>query len=134
MRTWTAIVLIVSGGLFCSSFQEEEVISGDRAKLIGDYTFICSFDQETKSDSSAFTEKYTLRITDKSELFVYRNGKKQSKYEFSNVRVPVDYPNDYVMFRRKNQYYPMFYRGDTVVIHVYPFEFQDNYFRKAIKQ
>lgn len=116
------------------SFQQDEVISGDLAFLIGEYEYICSYDNGVKKEASETADKYTLRITSKSELFVYRNGKKINKFEFTDVQLPVLDEFEYVMFNHKvkgtYQNYPLFYKGDTVVMHVLPFEFNDNYFRK----
>lgn len=128
-------LLIAGAFLFMAfSFQQDEVISGDLAFLIGEYEYICSYDNGVKKEASETADKYTLRITSKSELFVYRNGKKINKFEFTDVQLPVLDEFEYVMFNHKvkgtYQNYPLFYKGDTVVMHVLPFEFNDNYFRK----
>jgi len=127
--------LSLLGTLFilATSFHGDEVISGDLAFLIGDYEFICSFDNGVKTESTAVPDKYTLRITRKSDMLVYKNGKKLEKYEFSSVTLPVLDEHDYVMFHKKEQYYPLFYKGDTVVMHITPFEYNDNYFVKVKK-
>lgn len=122
-------LLLFTGILF--SFQgDERVISGKLDFLIGNYQFICSFENDKKTDSSQVTENYTLRISKKDELLVYKNGKKQSKYTFSKVEVPLLDEFEYVMFNKKNQFYPLFYKGDSVIINIFPFNFQDNYYRK----
>ena len=113
-----------------ASFQRDQVISGDLAFLIGEYDFICAFDNGTKIEPTAVPDKYTLKITRKSEMFVYKNGKKLDKYEFSNIKLPILEEYKYVMFNKKEQNYPLFYKGDTVVMHITPFEFNDNYFCK----
>lgn len=116
------------------SFQRDEVISGDLAFLIGEYEYICSYDNGVKKEAAETPDKYSLRITSKSELFVYKNGKKIDKFEFTGEQLPVLDEYEYVMFNKKVkgtfQNYPLFYKGDTVVMHVLPFEFNDNYFRK----
>ncbi|HLP56463.1 MAG TPA: hypothetical protein VK151_15610 [Fluviicola sp.] len=119
-------------GLFLvtASFQREQVISGDLAFLIGEYDFICSYNNEVKTEASAVPDKYTLKITKKSEMIVYKNGKKLDKYEFSSTKLPVLDEYEYVMFNKREQNYPLFYKGDTVVMHITPFEYNDNYFRK----
>lgn len=123
-------IFLFSGILF--SFRgDEPIIAGKLDFLIGNYQFICSFEGDTKKDSSQVTEKYTLRITKKDELFVYKNGKKQSKYTFSTVEVPLLDEFEYVMFNKKNQFYPLFYKGDSVIINIFPFNYQDNYYRKT---
>lgn len=131
MKAITSYLLLLTVGLIVSSFRGEDVISGDKEHLIGKYEFICTYKDNVKTDASASVDSYSLKISKKSELVVYKNGKKQNKFEFSSVEIPVEYDYDYVMFHKKDQFYPMFYKGDTVVIHIYPFEFQDNYFRKV---
>jgi len=126
----TRIFLVAGLIMLLSSFRGDEIISGDLAFLIGDYDFICSFDNGVKKEASAVTDKYSLRITKKSEMFVYKNGKKLTKYEFSDIKLPILDEHDYVMFYKKDQFYPLFYKGDTVVMHITPFEFNDNYFSK----
>src|SRR3989338_6864755 len=111
-------MIAVIGLFFVSaSFQRDQVISGDLAFLIGEYDFICSFNNGTKIEPSEVPDKYTLKITKKSEMIVYKNGKKLDKYE-------------YVMLNKKEQNYPLFYKGYTVVMHISPIEYNDNYFRK----
>ena len=124
--------LIAVIGLFfvSASFQRDQVISGDLAFLIGEYDFICSYNNGAKIEASAVPDKYTLKITKKSEMIVYKNGKKLDKYEFSNTQLPVLDEYEYVMFNKKEQNYPLFYKGDTVVMHISPIEFNDNYFQK----
>jgi hypothetical protein len=124
--------LIAVIGLFfvSASFQRDQVISGDLAFLIGEYDFICSYNNGAKIEASEVQDKYTLKITKKSEMIVYKNGKKLDKYEFSNTQLPVLDEYEYVMFNKKEQNYPLFYKGDTVVMHISPIEFNDNYFQK----
>lgn len=126
----TRLFLVTGLVVLLTSFRGDEVISGDLAFLIGDYDFICSFDNGVKTEGSTVADKYSLRITKKSEMFVYKNGKKLNKYEFSSVQLSVLDEHDYVMFYKKDQFYPLFYKGDTVVMHISPFEFNDNYFLK----
>ncbi len=126
----TRLFLVTGLVILLTSFRGDEVISGDLAFLIGDYDFICSFDNGVKTEGSTVADKYSLRITKKSEMLVFKNGKKLNKYEFSNVQLSVLDEHDYVMFYKKDQFYPLFYKGDTVVMHISPFEFNDNYFLK----
>lgn len=126
----TRLFLVTGLVVLLTSFRGDEVISGDLAFLIGDYDFICSFDNGVKTEGSTVADKYSLRITKKSEMLVFKNGKKLNKYQFSSVTLPVLDEHDYVMFYKKDQFYPLFYKGDTVVMHISPFEFNDNYFLK----
>ena len=130
LTKWMRLMTIAGLLVVLSSFQRDEVISGDKAFLIGEYDFICSFHNAVKTEASAVPDKYSLKITKKSEMFFYKNGKKLDKYHFSGVRLDILGDNNYVMFYKKNQNYPLFYKGDTVVMHITPFEFDDNYFVK----
>jgi hypothetical protein len=113
-----------------SAFRSDEVITGDLAFLVGEYDFICSFNRDVKTEAAAIPDKYSLKITKKDEMIFYKNGKKVDKYHFSSVRLDVLDDHRYVMFYKKDQYYPLFYKGDTVVMHLLPTEFDDNYFVK----
>lgn len=121
--------------LVLSSFQRDEVISGDLAFLVGDYEYLCTFSDNASKRTGAETlnDKYTVKITRKSEMIVYKNGKKLDKYTFSDARVPVLEEENYVMFNKKDQFYPLFYKGDTIVFHITPFQYDDNYFVKSHK-
>jgi hypothetical protein len=132
-NNWLKIVrpsLVAVLFVILSSFRSDEVISGDLAFLIGDYDLICVFDNGKKTEAAEVPDKYSVRITKKSEMLVYKNGKKLDKFRFSDVTLPVLDEHDYVMFYKKDQFYPLFYKGDTVVMHIYPYEFNDNYFVK----
>jgi transposase len=124
-------LLTVAGFLvLLSAFRGDKVISGDKAFLIGEYDFICVYKQGVKTEASAVPDKYSLKITKKSEMLVYKNGKKLNKYHFSDIQLDVLDDHQYVMFYQEDQFYPLFYKGDTVVMHITPFEFDDNYFVK----
>lgn len=133
LTTWMRLMTVAGLLTVLSSFQRDEVISGDKAFLIGEYDFICAFRGKEKTEASDVQDKYSLKITKKSEMFFYRNGKKLDKYHFSDIRLDILDDHNYVMFYRKDQHYPLFYKGDTVVMHIVPFEFDDNYFVKRHK-
>lgn len=125
------VAFIVLAVLMSTGYKKDEPIIQMKApQLIGEYEYICSFNEKVKTDASAVPDKYTLKISKRDVLTISKNGKRLKKCHFSTVEVPVTYDYDFIMFHEKDQFYPMFYKGDTVVQHLIPFEFQDNYFRK----
>jgi hypothetical protein len=121
--------------LVLSSFQRDQVITGNLAFLVGEYDFLCTFQENAtrRVGAEELTDKYTVKITKKDEMIVYKNGKKLDKYTFNDARVPVLEEENYVMFNKKDQFYPLFYKGDTIVFHITPFQYDDNYFVKSHK-
>ena len=133
MKTVKLLAGMVLTGLLlsASSVQREDVIRGELAFLEGEYDYVYSDAGKEKTKVAAdFTDKYSLRITKKSEIILLKNGKKFKKYAFSAVRLALLDEYDYLMFEKNNEYYPMFYSGDTVHIHIYPVEYDDNYYVK----
>ena len=114
-----------------SAARHEDVITGELAFLAGEYDYVYSDAGKGKTQTaSTLPDTYTVRITKKSAIILLRNGKKFRKYSFSGVRLDLLEEYDYVMFERANEYYPMFYAGDTIRIHIFPVEYDDNYFVK----
>lgn len=108
----------------------DPVIKGDLAFLLGDYDFIFSDGGKNQvKQASEYPDKYTLKIK-KNDLIFYKNGKKQKKYPFSDIKLDLLDDGTYVMFFKDGEFYPMFYYGDTVRVHVYPIEYHDDYFVK----
>ena len=75
--------------------------------------------------------KQTLySMTSRRKIPFYKNGKKMDKLEFVETKMPFLDDENHVLFGKKNNYEPLFYRGDTIVIQSFPIAYQDNYFIK----
>ncbi len=121
------LLLFVAFGFTTSS---NGVITDNYPFLPGKYELLVIYRNEKVIESST-KDIYTLEITKKDEFIVYKNGKKYKMYHFNNGRAPVSMGSeDYVMFNKKNQHFPLFYKGDTIIQFIYPNEFDDNYFIK----
>lgn len=132
------IAVLITGTLMSASVSDhEDVITGELAFLEGEYDFIYADAGNSKgpenrnlTKAEQFPDLYTIKITSKSELILYKNGKKRKKYPFSSIKMPLLEDNTYVMFYKDREFYPLFYSGDTVHIHIFPEEYIDNYYVK----
>ncbi len=123
-------VLLVLAVAVMSMRSSDPVIKGDMAFLIGDYNFIYSDGgKNLVKQASEYTDKYTLKIK-KNDLVLYKNGKKHKKYPFSDVKLDLLEDGTYVMFWKDGEFYPLFYKGDTISIHIFPIEYHDNFYVK----
>jgi hypothetical protein len=126
-----AAVVLTAFLMSASAARHEDIITGKLAFLAGEYDYIYSDAGKGKTQTaSTLPDTYRLRITKKSAIILLKNGKKFRKYSFSGIRLDLLEEYDYVMFEKDNEYYPMFYTGDTVRIHIFPVEYDDNYFVK----
>ena len=122
---------LVIGIVFClCSFKSDGLIENVYPGLIGDYEFYKSV--ADKSVSYAKDEKDFFRVTinKKDQILFYKNKKKERKLHFVETKMPFLDDENHVLFGTNNNYEPLFYRGDTIVIQSYPIEYQDNYFIK----
>ena len=122
------LLLFIAFGFTTSS---NGVITDSYPFLPGKYELLVIYSNGKVVESSVKTV-YTLEITTEDEFIVYKNKKKYRTYHFNSGRAPIPLDSEnYVMFDRKNQHYPLFYKGDTIIQFIYPNEFDDNYFRKV---
>lgn len=99
--------------------------------LAGEYELIVIYN-EGKVEEPVIEGKITMKITKSDAMMIYNNGKKISKFTINDGRAPLSMGNeDYVMFNLKNENFPLFYKGDSIIQFIYPNEYSDNYFRKT---
>lgn len=98
--------------------------------LAGEYELLVIY-SDGEVEESAIEGKITMKITKSDAMTIYNNGKKISKFTLNAGRAPLSMGNeDYVMFNLKNENFPLFYKGDSIIQFLYPNEYSDNYFRK----
>lgn len=98
--------------------------------LAGEYELIVIYHDE-KVEEPEIEGKITMKITKSDAMTIFNNGKKISKFTLNDGRAPLSMGNeDYVMFNLKNENFPLFYKGDSIIQFIYPNEYSDNYFRK----
>lgn len=124
-------VFLIAGAVFLlCSFKSDGLIERVYPELLGDYDFYKSVADRSTSYAKDGKEVFTVKITRKDQILFYKNNKKERKMHFVETRMPFLDDENHVLFGSKNNYEPLFYRGDTIVIQSYPVEFQDNYFIK----
>lgn len=121
---------IIGVVFFLCSFKSDGLIERIYPELLGDYEFYQSVADRTVSFAKDGTDSFTVKITKKDHILFFKNKKKVRKLGFVETKIPFLDDENHVLFGSKNNYEPLFYRGDTIVIQSYPFEYQDNYFIK----
>lgn len=115
--------------LFCS-FKSDGLIERVYPELLGDYEFYKSVADRSVSYAKDGKDVFQVTINKKDQILFYKNKKKERKLGFVETKMPFLDDENHVLFGTKNDYEPLFYRGDTIVIQSYPVEYQENYFIK----
>jgi hypothetical protein len=105
----------------------------EHPELIGTYTWALTMRDGRKVEASSIDETFTVKITGRDQLLFFRNGKRMLKYILTEGEAPLIEEGNYVLFRDGAEHFPLFFRNDTIVAFVYPYEFEDNYFVKVKK-
>ena len=124
------VFLIIGVALLSCSFKSDGLIENVYPELLGDYKFHKSVADRSISYARDGKDLYTVKINRKDQILFYKNGKKENKMEFVETKMPFLDDENHVLFGKKNNYEPLFYRGDTIVIQSFPIAYQDNYFIK----
>lgn len=124
------IFLIIGVALLVCSFKGDGLIERVYPELLGDYEYYKSVADRSVSFAKDGKEMFTITINRKDQILFYKNWKKERKMSFIETKMPFLDDENHVLFGAKNNYEPLFYRGDTIVTQSYPIEYQDNYFIK----
>ncbi len=122
--------IIVGIAFLVCSFKSDGLIENVYPELLGDYDFYKSVADRSTSYAKDGKDLFTVKINRKDQILFYKNKKKERKMTFVETKMPFLDDENHVLFGSKNNYEPLFYRGDTIVIQSYPIEYQDNYFIK----
>lgn len=122
--------LFIGVALLVCSFKGDGLIERVYPELLGDYEYYKSVADRSVSFAKDGKEVFTVTINRKDQILFYKNGKKERKMSFIETKMPFLDDENHVLFGAKNNYEPLFYRGDTIVIQSYPVEYEDNYFIK----
>lgn len=131
MKMMKSFFLVLAAGILLShTASTSGVIKSKYPFMVGEYELIVIYN-EGEVEEPLVSGKITMKITKGDALTIYKDGKKIGKYAFNDRRAPIDMGSeDYVMFNKSNENYPMFFKGDSLIQFIYPNEFSDNYFRK----
>lgn len=122
--------LFIGIALFLCSFKGDGLIENVYPQLLGDYKFYKSVADRSVSYAKDGKDEFSVTINRKDQILFFKNGKKERKMNFTEMTMPFLDDENHVLFGLKNNYEPMFYRGDTIVIQSYPIPYQENYFIK----
>lgn len=125
--------LFIGFAFIVCSFKGDGLIENVYPGLLGDYEFYKSVADRSVSFAKDGTDQFTVTINRKDQILFYKNGKKEEKMRFVETKMPFLDDENHVLFGKKNNYEPMFYRGDTIIIQSYPVAYQDNFFIKKRK-
>ncbi len=113
-----------------SNVSSDRVIALKFPFLSGEYELAYTRDNQQLKPASQYADRFTIEITSKDKLILRKNGKKQDVYLFSNREFPMVQSDAYVSYHKKNEYYALYYKPDTVFIEVFPLELTENVFVK----
>lgn len=122
--------LVIGLVVFLCSFKSDGLIERVYPQLLGDYKYYKSVADRSVSYAKDGKDAFSVTINRKDQILFFKNGKKERKMTFTEMTMPFLEDENHVLFGTKNNYEPLFYRGDTIVIQSYPVEYQENYFVK----
>lgn len=121
---------------FCSGLLFSFLISGDGflervyPQLIGRYVYLKSItDKETLQKGGCDTV-YSIAITKKDKFMTFVNGKLKAKYNIEEDNLPFLDDQNHIVIGVNNEFEPVFFRKDTLVVQSFPLPYSDNYFVK----
>lgn len=130
---WKKISLIGCISLLMMSLTSSQnaFMKKEHPGLIGTYKWALTMRDGRKVEASSLEDEFTVKINGRDQLLFFKNGKRVLKYIFTPGEAPLLEEGNYVLFRDGAEHFPLFYRNDTIVGFVYPYEFDDNYFVKV---
>lgn len=133
MRMWRKVSFFCVIGLLLMSMvrSQQAFIKKEHPTLIGTYKWALTMRDGRKVEASSLEDEFTVKINGRDQLLFFKNGKRMLKYIFTPGEAPMLEEGNYVLFRDGAEHFPLFYRNDTIVAFVYPYEFDDNYFVKV---
>lgn len=125
------IMLVLSLMLMSFGLTGDGLIENVYPQLIGNFRFIKTVADKGEKPASDYTKNYTVTINTKDQILFFENGKRKEKMHFVETKMPFLDDQNHVFFGKNNEFEPMFYRGDTIVIQSFPIAYQENYFIKV---
>ncbi len=118
--------------LFCTAFtlSSDGVIQNLYPFLIGEYKLLKIVDGKKVQFPSELKKSYGVKISKNDKLHLFTNGKRTAKHTFVNTTMPFLQDQNHLVISVSNEFQPIFYRTDTLILNNFPEEFQDNYFVK----
>lgn len=133
MRRSLFIAGILAGVVLLFAAKGDGLIENTYPQLIGKYVFYKSVDNKKVTFAKSLEETCEAEINRKDQLITIRKSKRKEKvkYHFISMKYPFVEDERHVLYGRKNFYQAMFYRGDTIILENFPFEYCENYFLKV---
>ncbi len=116
--------------IFLFSFRGGGFVERVYPFLIGEYIYIKSVSDDGVFKEAVKDTLYTVKITKKDRIIFYRDGKVTQKSEIEETTLPFLDDQNHLVIGNNNEFEPVFFRGDTLVIQSYPCQYTENYFVK----
>lgn len=113
--------------------QSDSLIKNMYPFLIGEYELVQIVDGKKVKTAKELNAVYSLKVQKNDRLVVFKDGKKTGKFKFVETTLPFLQDENHIVITVNDEFQPVFYRTDTVILNNYPEEFLDNYFVKIKK-
>jgi hypothetical protein len=124
-------VLVLS--LMSVSGSSKGVIKEYYPFLIGKYQLVQVVTEKGIRSIAGETDTYELEVKANDLLVLLKNGKKVKRCPILSMRSPMEDNEDYVLFLDGEDNYPLHFAGDTVMTFLWPYNYDDNYFKRVSK-
>jgi hypothetical protein len=130
MVKYFALVLVLSSAF---TMQSDSLIKNMYPFLIGEYELVQIVDGKKVKTAKELNVVYSLKVQKNDRLVVFKDGKKTGKFKFVETTLPFLQDENHIVIAVNDEFQPVFYRKDTLILNNYPEEFLDNYFVKIKK-
>ena len=130
MVRYLALIFVLTSAF---TMKSDSLIKNMYPFLIGEYQLVQVVDGKKVKSAKEMNAIYSLKVQKNDRLVVFKDGKKMGKYKFVETSMSFLQDQNHIVIAVKDEFQPVFYRTDTVILNNYPEEFLDNYFVKIKK-
>jgi hypothetical protein len=130
MVKYLALIFVLTSAF---TMKSDSLIKNMYPFLIGEYQLVQVVDGKKVKLAKEMNAIYSLKVQKNDRLVVFKDGKKTGKYKFVETSMSFLQDQNHIVIAVKDEFQPVFYRTDTVILNNYPEEFLDNYFVKVKK-
>ncbi|MFN5982224.1 MAG: hypothetical protein ACK46Y_17525 [Fluviicola sp.] len=130
MVKYLALIFVLTSAF---TMKSDSLIKNMYPFLIGEYQLVQVVDGKKVKLAKEMNAIYSLKVQKNDRLVVFKDGKKTGKYKFVETSMSFLQDQNHIVIAVKDEFQPVFYRTDTVILNNYPEEFLDNYFVKIKK-
>jgi hypothetical protein len=130
MVKYLALIFVLTSAF---TMKSDSLIKNMYPFLIGEYQLVQVVDGKKVKLAKEMNAIYSLKVQKNDRLVVFKDGKKTGKYKFVETSMSFLQDQNHIVIAVKDEFQPVFYRTDTVILNNFPEEFLDNYFVKIKK-